>query len=150
MRHLTAIIFCFLIGAVYAVADEQLVPTRFILIQTQSGSDLYELKDGSEISVLPNEELLLLSPEGDEEARIDLTRATGFGVVTREVPASSDDVTTGAVIAVSSSANSWLITTLDGIVVSKSESAMPDISGLEKGRIYIITNGNQSFKYLAL
>lgn len=44
----------------------------------------------------------------------------------------------------------WRIITVDGLTVAEGDSGAPTFAGLQSGRVYIVTIGDKSFKYLHL
>ena len=116
---------------------------RYILVQRDESSSLYPITNNSTFTVLP-EEIFVISEPGKEDVTIDLKEISAFGITTRMKGSN------GISDAENSLSQPWRITMLNGTVIRSSESGSPDVSGLEKGQIYIITIGGESYKYMAL
>lgn len=130
-------------GKAYAQNIEQ--KDRFILVQTTDDKLVtYPVTDGTTFRTTHAEEFVIETP-GAEASTIDLKTVKAFGVTSRLRGPSS-----GADSMVFDQALNWSVVTLDGITVRSGKGTKPDLSGLQKGKVYIIRSGAETFKYVVL
>lgn len=144
MRKVSILLISILICGL-AFAQNTLEKQRFILVQRNEQVSLYPISNNSKFSISPDEEFVISSPDSDDETIIDLKDVTGFGVTTRISDSYHDLIND---ISVENGA--WSITSINGVVIQTSDSGSPDLSGLEKGQVYIIRIGSETFKYVSL
>lgn len=126
-------------------AQSSLVKERFVLVQKNDVTSLYPVTDNADFSVSADEKFII-SDAGSDDTVIDLKEVTGFGITTR-ISASDHDIIDDITDADN---KPWSISSMNGMLLRSSRSGTPDLSGLEKGQIYILKIGSATYKYVSL
>lgn len=141
-KLILAIILAFLSINLSLRAEDIYYDQRYLLVQSGDSIDVFPIDSETRFDILDSEELVLTRETGQNV--IDLKGLEGFGIVTRQ------EILTSVENVFNQPESQWHIRDLNGLTVRSAQEGPIDFSGLEKGKIYIITIGSETYKYMPL